>query len=117
MKKEPLKIKKWNVYLTDLNPRHKAEPGKVRPAVVVQTDLLNNTHPTTIICPLTTNIQGESELLRVHLKKSEAGSKEQSDVIVDQLRAIDNSRFIRHMGVLHKPSIDKLKERINLILD
>jgi mRNA interferase MazF len=110
-------IRKWNIYVADLNPRHKAEPGKIRPVVVVQTDLLNNTHPTTIICPISTNIQKETKLLRVHLKKGEAGLKELSDILIDQVRAIDNSRFYKHLGILEDSSIENLKKCLNLIFD
>ena len=110
-------IKKYNVYVADLNPQHKAEPGKVRPVVVVQTDLLNNQHPTTIVCPVTTNICKDASLLRVHLAKSEAGLKEASDVLIDQIRAIDNSRFVKHLGFLHPASCDKIKNCLTLILD
>ena len=39
-----MEIKKWHVYLADLNPHMGTEPGKVRPVVVVQTDLLNEIH-------------------------------------------------------------------------
>ena len=40
-------IKKFHLYLADLNPRMGTEPGKTRPVVVIQTDLLNPTHPST----------------------------------------------------------------------
>jgi mRNA interferase MazF len=110
-------IKKWNVYVADLNPRHKPEPGKIRPVVVVQTNLLNNTHPTTITCPISTNIKKEAILLRVHLKKNEAGLKEASDILVDQVRAIDNSRFCKHLGILEDNSIEELRKCLSLILD
>jgi len=49
-----VKISKFYVYTADLNPRFGTEPGKIRPVVVVQTDLLNNEHPSTIVCPITT---------------------------------------------------------------
>ena len=45
MSEEKIVLRKWNVYLADLNPRYKAEPGKVMPVVVIQTDMLNNNHP------------------------------------------------------------------------
>lgn len=110
-------IRKWNVYVANLNPRHKSEPGKVRPVVVVQTNLLNNTHPTTIICPISSNVKKEVVLLRVHLRKKEAGLKEVSDILVDQIRAIDNSRFCKHLGILEDNSIEELRKCLNLILD
>lgn len=111
-----MEIKKWNVYLADLNPKFGTEPGKTRPIVVVQTDLLNNYHPSTIICPVTTRIQPESNILRVHLRKGEAGLTDKSDIMVDQLRAIDNRRFIKKLGMIGKLSQKKLAENIQIIL-
>lgn len=67
------RFRKWQAYLADLNPRMGTEPGKIRPVVVVQTDLLNVVHPSTVICPLTTNVHPEARFLRVHLAPGEAG--------------------------------------------
>jgi len=117
MSEEKIIIRKWNVYLADLNPRYKAEPGKIRPVVVIQTDMLNNVHPTTIICPISTNVQPKISLLRVHLKDKEAGLGQVSDILIDQVRAIDNSRFHKRLGVLDNFSIVKLRENLRLILD
>lgn len=111
-----MEIKKWNVYLADLNPRMGTEPGKTRPVVVVQTDLLNNHHPSTIVCPLTTQIHPESNILRVHLPNGEAGLIERSDIMVDQLRAIDNRRFIKRLGMIRGASQKKLTQSIQIIL-
>ncbi len=63
-----MKIKQFEVWIADLNPGRGTESGKIRPVVIIQTDLLNSIHPSTIICPITTNVQSESEILRVHLK-------------------------------------------------
>jgi mRNA interferase MazF len=111
-----VEIKKWNVYLADLNPRMGTEPGKTRPVVVVQTDLLNNQHPSTIVCPLTTQIRPESNILRVHLRIGEGGLTEKSDIMVDQLRAIDNRRFIKRLEMIGRLSQKKLAENIQIIL-
>ena len=110
-------IKKWNVYLADLSPRVGTEPGKTRPVIVVQTDLLNDYHPSTVICPVTTRVQPQSNILRVHLKKGEASLTEKSDIMVDQLRAIDNRRFIRRLGMIGRVSQKKLAENIQIILN
>jgi mRNA interferase MazF len=89
---------KFHVYTADLNPRFGTEPGKIRPVIVVQTNLLNENHPSTIVCPITTKVQPEANILRIHLKKSEAGLERDSDIIVDQIRSIDNRRFLNHLG-------------------
>ena len=65
-----MKIKQFEIWIADLNPRIGTEAGKVRPVIVVQTDLLNKEHPSTIVCPITTNVKPDSEILRIHLKKS-----------------------------------------------
>ena len=110
-----MNYKQYDIWLADLNPTTGTEPGKIRPVVIIQTDLLNETHLSTIICPITTNIQPESEILRIHLKKSQLPKL--SDVLVDQPRAIDNKRFIKKMGKLTGAQILQLKESLKIVLD
>jgi mRNA interferase MazF len=105
------------VYLADLNPRFGTEPGKTRPVVVIQTDLLNDEHPSTIICPITTNVIKESSILRIHLSGNESGLKKDSDILVDQIRAIDNRRFLKEIGSLSPLHQDRLLENIKIVLD
>ena len=112
-----MKIKQFEIWTADLEPRFGTESGKVRPVVVIQTDLLNNLHPSTIICPLTTNINPESEILRVHLSKGTANLKEDSDILIDQIRAIDNKRFTKRLGKLPENLISVLKNNVSAILD
>lgn len=111
-----MKIEKFHIYLADLNPQMGTEPGKVRPVVVIQTDLLNNVHPSTIVCPLTSNTVREAMVLRVHLPKKEAGLEKDSDILVDQIRSIDNRRFKRHAGKLTPQHKEKLLENLRLLI-
>ncbi len=110
-----MKIKQFDIWLANLNPSRGTEPGKTRPVVVVQTDLLNDTHLSTLICPITTNVQPEIELLRVHLKKGQLDKL--SDILVDQVRAIDNTRFIEKIGKLTKDQKIKLRNNLRIVLD
>ena len=110
-----MKIKQFDIWLADLNPSRGTEPGKTRPVVIIQTDLLNDQHLSTIICPITTNIQPEIELLRVHLRKSQL--EKASDILVDQIRAIDNKRLLQKIGQLSPHQIITLKRNIQIILD
>jgi mRNA interferase MazF len=112
-----MEIRKWNVYLADLNPRMRPEPGKTRPVVVVQTDLLNNHHPSTVVCPLTTEIRSGLGIIRVHLQKGEGGLIERSDIMIDQIRAIDNRRILKRLGVIRRENQRKLTESIRIILN
>ena len=110
-----MKIKQYDIWLADLNPSRGTEPGKTRPVVIIQTDLLNDTHLSTIVCPITTNVQTDINLLRVHLKKGQLDKL--SDVLVDQMRAIDNKRLIKKVGHLDKDQLLKLKVNIRIVLD
>jgi mRNA interferase MazF len=111
-------IQQFEIWIADLNPQIGTEPGKTRPVLVIQTDLLNKAlHPSTIVCPITTNVRQESEILRVHLKKGVANLHESCDIMVDQMRAIDNNRFIQKVGDLPKSLVDKVKENIGIVLD
>ena len=110
-----MKIKQYDIWLADLNPTRGTEPGKTRPVVIIQTDLLNDSHLSTIICPITTNVKPEIQLLRVHLKKDQLNKV--SDILVDQVRAIDNKRLIKQLGKLNKDQIQTLKQNIRIVLD
>lgn len=110
-----MKINQYDIWLADLNPSRGTEPGKTRPVVVIQTDLLNDTHPSTIICPISTNVLPEVEILRVHL--SEHQLDKLSDVLVDQIRAIDNKRLISKLGELTKAQRERLKGNLRIVLD
>lgn len=110
--------KQFEIWIADLNPQLGTESGKKRPVLVVQTNLLNKIpHLSTIICPLTTNIEKEANILRVHLKQGVAGVNEEFDIMLDQLRGIDNRRLINKIGSLPVEMCNDVKENIKIILD
>lgn len=113
-----MEIEKWHVYTADLAPRFGTEPRKLRPIIVIQTNLLNEAgHPSTIVCPLTTKILPEIKWLRVHLGKNEAALKEKSDILMDQIRAIDNRRFQKKLGVISREKQIQLIQSLKVVLD
>lgn len=113
-----MKIEQYEMWIADLEPRRGTEPGKTRPVVVIQTNLLNKVHhPSTLVCPVTTHIEPKASLLRVNLKKGMAGLEEPSSVMIDQLRAIDNKRMLHKVGKLPTPVVEKIKQNIRLVMD
>jgi mRNA interferase MazF len=112
-----MKFKQFDIWLADLSPRFGTEPGKTRPVLVMQSDLLNNTHPSTIICPITTNIYKKVKILRINIDKEESGLNKESALMIDQIRAIDNKRFIKKIGKLSSPQRKIVAENLKIILD
>src|SRR3972149_8496080 len=104
-------IKQYEIWIADLNPQIGTEPGKTRPVLAVQTNLINKIpHPSTIICPITTNVKKDSEILRVHIKKGMANLHQDCDIMIDQIRAIDNKRLTKKVGELPTDLIKLVKE-------
>lgn len=109
-----MKIERGYLYIADLNPRYGSEPGKLRPVLVIQSDLLNQVaHPSTWIIPCTTRLTPEN-ILRVHLPKKCAGNRTACDLMIDQSRVIDNCRFKKRLGkvptLLLQEIVKKLKQ-------
>lgn len=110
-----MQIRQFDIWLANLNPAKGTEPGKTRPVVIVQTNLLNDVHPSSIICPITSNILPNLEILRVHLNATQLDKE--SDVLIDQVRAIDNRRLITKVGELNKAQIKLVKQNLKIVLD
>ena len=113
-----MKFKQFDIWIAELNPQIGTEPVKTRPVLVVQTNLLNKIpHPSTLICPITTNIQKESEILRVHIRKGTANLNGNCDIIIDHVRAIDSKRLINKIGELPDNLSKQVKDNLSIILD
>lgn len=59
----------------------------------------------------------EVDILRVHLKKGMANLHDNCDVMIDQIRAIDNKRLIKKVGILPVELISIVKENIAILID
>jgi mRNA interferase MazF len=112
-----MKIRHGVLYLADLNPRFGTEAGKLRPVLVIQTDLLNETgHPSTWVLPCTTKLSG-ANVLRVPLPKNIAGNKVECEVLIDQSRAIDNRRIRRELRPVPNLLLSEVKQKLRLLGD
>jgi mRNA interferase MazF len=112
-----MKIKQFDIWIADLNPKMGTEAGKIRPVLIVQTDLLNNAHPSTLICPITTMVQPGAEILRVHIKKGIAKLKEDCDIMIDQVRSVDNKRLQKKIGVIPTELEEIVKRNLKIMFD
>jgi len=109
-------MEKYEIWLADLNPRMGTEAGKVRPVMIVQSNFLNEIHNSTIICPITSQVRS-THFLRISLDSKETGLIKKSDAMLDQLRAIDNSRFSKKIGELPQQLHSKVDDYLKIVLD
>lgn len=113
-----MKINQFEIWLANLNPRNGTESGKVRPVLIVQTNLLNHIeHPSTVICPLTSMVQHKATILRVNIQKGVANTEQDCDIMIDQIRAIDNTRLLKKIGALPEDLAKKVQDNLKIILD
>lgn len=92
-------VKRGEIWAVDFEPQtHRQEPGKRnRPALVIQTDLLNDAgHPTTIVIPGTSQVErADCFPLRVALGRLPGQAADAAtDLLIDQVRAISNDRLM-----------------------
>lgn len=117
------KPRRGQIWEVDFEPQtHKEEPGKRgRPALVIQTDILNGAgHATTIVIPGTTQVyrddQGDGYPLRVSLGKLPK-AKDETDLLVDQIRTIANQRFMgdKPLAELSRTHMKRVEEALKLL--
>jgi mRNA interferase MazF len=106
------------IWFADLNPPHGTEPGKTRPVLVIQAQgLLDAGHPSTIVIPLTTNVMDDAEPLRIRVPAS-GRLRRDSDLLIDQLRAVDNRRLVQGpLSRLSPRQMQTVEHAIHEILD
>jgi len=111
------KLRHGEVWLANLNPNKGKEPGKIRPVLLLQEQaLLDAKHPTTIIIPLTTQLVDDAYPLRIRIRKT-AKLKQNSDLLIDQIRAIDNKRLVEGPILQCGPRfLNKIYDAINEIM-
>jgi len=103
------------VWLANLDPPRGTEPGKTRPVLVVQAQaLLDAGHPSTLVIPLTTDVVTDAGPLRIRVTSS-GRLRRTSDLLIDQLRAIDNRRLVQ--GPLTRLSAARMAEVAEAIRD
>ncbi len=89
-------IKRFDVYLINLDPTIGSEIQKVRPCLVISPDEMNRHIATVIVAPMTT--KGRDYPTRVFCSfEGKAGQ-----VVLDQIRTIDKSRLVKKLGKIDK---------------
>ena len=89
-----MEIKRFDVYLLDLDPTVGHEIKKTRPCLIISPDEMNRFISTVIVAPMTT--KGKDYPTRVPCTLQ--GKKGQ--VVLDQIRTIDKERLVKKLGTI-----------------
>jgi mRNA interferase MazF len=115
-------VRRGEVWAVDFESQtHRQEPGKKeRPALIIQTDALNKAgHPTTIVVPGTSQVDalppGDNFPLRVRIQKT-ADLKYDTDLLIDQVRAISNARLMFRYCAVPSTLLKKVEEALRLLI-
>jgi mRNA interferase MazF len=111
-------LKQYEIWVADLDPAAGSEPGKIRPIVILQSDILNKTgHSSTIACAVSSQYREGVTLLRLPVEPTVSnGLIKKSYILCDQMRAIDVVRLKGRIGMLDEDVIKRLNESIKVIL-
>ncbi len=111
-------MKKFEIWLANLDPVHGTEPGKISPVIVVEANALNSTnHPSILILPITSKLKSGAFPLRIRIGKSETKLIEESDIVIDQIRAIDNKRLVTKIDDLPNQYYDRINIAMKYVLE
>ena len=111
-------MRRGEIWVANLNPPHGSEPGKTRPVLIVQAGaLLAAGHPSTYVIALTTKLVENADPLRIRIK-AQGGLPKDSDLLIDQMRAIDNHRLVRGpLARLPEKEVQRVIRALNELLE
>ena len=87
-------VKRFDVYLVNLDPTIGSKIQKTRPCLVISPDEMNRNIRTVIIAPMT------SAQKEYPTRVSCTFRKKQGQIVLDQVRTIDKARLIQKLGTI-----------------
>ena len=91
-------VKRFDVYLVNLDPTLGSEIQKTRPCLVISPDEMNRNIRTVIIAPMT------SAQKEYPTRVSCTFRKKHGQIVLDQVRTVDKARLIQKLGTIDSKS-------------
>ncbi len=90
--------------------------GKPRPAVIVQSDLFNETHASIIVCLMTSELHN-APLFRINVQPNkENGLTSLSQIMIDKVVAIKRERISQVIGTLDDATLLTVNRSLALFM-
>jgi mRNA interferase MazF len=95
-------VKRFDVFLVNLDPSVGREIRKSRPCVIISPDEMNRYISTVIIAPMTT--KGRDYPTRIFC----VFKRKHGQVVLDQIRTVDKVRLVQKLGRIDKQTQGKV---------
>ncbi len=90
-------VKRFEVYLVNLDPTIGSEIQKTRPCLIISPDESNRNVATVIIAPMTSSRRTYPTRVTCRFAGKEGS------IVLDQLRTVDKTRLVRRLGRITAP--------------
>jgi len=110
------RILRGEILLVNFEPVVGSEQGRIRPALVIQNDLSNKFSPLTIVAPITSKIYSKEFPTNVFLNKEVSKLKNDSTILLNQIRTIDKRRIVKKLSLLDNFTMKKVDYAIKISL-
>ena len=88
------RVRRYDIYLVNLDPTQGSEIQKMRPCVVISPDEMNRYIRTVIIAPMTSTQRDYPSRVNITFQRKKG------QVVLDRIRTVDKARLVKRLGVL-----------------
>ncbi len=104
------------IYLVNFDPTLGSEIKKTRPALIIQNDVANQHSPVTIVAAITSKYDDRLYPTEVLIPAGSGGLKQDSVVLLNQIRSIDRQRLAKRLGEVEAEVMKKVDSAIKISL-
>jgi len=102
-------VRRFEVWLTKLDPVVGKEMKKSRPCVIISPDDMNNYLGTVILAPMTSKMKGFPSRVICRFKGING------EIVLDQIKTADKTRLIKKLGLVNEDTQYQIIEHLQNI--
>jgi len=99
-------VKRFEVYLVNLDPTIGVEIKKTRPCLIISPDEMNRHLKAVIVAPMTTKSRNYPTRIKCKF------ARKTGFIVLDQIRTIDKVRLARKLGTIAKETQTEVLEKL-----
>ena len=108
--------KRGEVFLVNFDPTIGSEIRKTRPALILQNNVANEYSPITIVAAITSKFDDKLYPTEVEISAGDGGLKQDSVVLLNQIRSIDCRRLTKKLGKIEDSTLKKVDLSVKISL-